>query len=346
MKRITYIDILKFFGIFLLLFEHTGNYVVLSGNYSLLKVWICSFHMPLFFVAYGMTHSGESILFKDASIYKSIFAFVEKKFSSLIIPYFLWSLIYSKGLGTEFFIGVLYGTNQSLYEAHTYQVLWFFPVFFLSNILYQIVIEISLRFRFKHLCFALSAIAFGTCSLLLRNLHAGWGIIFGFDIALTGAIYVILGKYIRILFDYIINKKAYILFAVIWVFIPLGWFIAHNNVADGYDVNIMAWAVYGKSYILGFVAAILNICGLLSACYFLRNIRFLPWLGKTTMLIMCIHPIVFQYSVVFCALHCGTEIFLALLNSIITVLISIPVFLFVNRYIPILIGKRSKEIAR
>lgn len=53
-KRIAYIDILKFLGIALLLFEHTGNWVQLGGIYNPIKVWICSFHMPLFFIAYGM----------------------------------------------------------------------------------------------------------------------------------------------------------------------------------------------------------------------------------------------------------------------------------------------------
>ena len=53
-NRVTYIDILKCFGIFFLLFEHTGNWCSLEGYYTLIKVWICSFHMPLFFAAYGM----------------------------------------------------------------------------------------------------------------------------------------------------------------------------------------------------------------------------------------------------------------------------------------------------
>lgn len=53
-SRVAYIDTLKFFGIFILLFEHTGNWTSLNGIYNPVKIWICSFHMPLFFIAYGM----------------------------------------------------------------------------------------------------------------------------------------------------------------------------------------------------------------------------------------------------------------------------------------------------
>ena len=61
-ERKSYIDVAKFVAIFLLYVEHTGLFVNLSGRgYIALKIWICSFHMPLFFIVFGMVISTEAV---------------------------------------------------------------------------------------------------------------------------------------------------------------------------------------------------------------------------------------------------------------------------------------------
>ena len=61
------------------------------------------------------------------------------------------------------------------------------------------------------------------------------------------------------------------------------------------------------------------------------------------MLIMCIHPMVYKFSVEFCITQYRNSIIIAILNSIITFLVSVPVYYLVNRYCPVLIGKGTKN---
>ena len=100
-KRLKYIDIVKFLGIFLLFIEHTGNWTELGGKYNYLKIWICSFHMPLFFIIYGMVVSP-----KYLNGFKEWKSFFYKKVKSLLIPYLIWGMIYTHSIDTNFFKGM------------------------------------------------------------------------------------------------------------------------------------------------------------------------------------------------------------------------------------------------
>ncbi len=344
MKRISYIDILKFFGVFFLLYEHAGNWCIFEGTYNSIKVWICSFHMPLFFVAYGMACSGKSIFLYDKGLCKSILEFITRRFSSLLVPYMIWSLLYTTDFSVVFLKGVLYGSNQSLYDAHTYQVLWFFPTFFLSTVLFQIVIELSLRFKHDHLVYLIYSFVCGSASYLLSVNRGDWGRWFGFDIAFTGVVYMIIGIYARKVFDFLLNRKKYILLCVLPVFIPLGWLIAQNNILEGFNTYIMAWAVYGDSYTMGILSASLSIFGVLSICAILRKIGFLSFLGRNSMTIICLHRLIFPFSIPFSVLHFTNDMLIPFVNTLISIIVSVPIILFFNRYCPAIVGKRYKAV--
>ena len=341
MKRISYIDIFKFFGVFFLLFEHAGNWCIFGSTYNSVKVWICSFHMPLFFVAYGMACSGKSIFLDDIGHCKSILGFIDRRFGSLLVPYIVWSMLYASDFSIGFFKGVLYGSNQSLYDANTFQVLWFFPTFFLSTLIFQILTELLLRLKHEHFINLIFCLICGSVSYLLSVNRGTWGRWFGYDIAFTGVVYMIIGIYARKMFDYLLNRKNYVLLCVLPVFIPLGWLIACNNLLDGFNTNIMAWAVYGESYILGILSACFSILGVLSLCVIIRNMGFISFLGQNSMTIICLHRLIFRFSIPFSVLHFNNDMMISLENTIITIIVSIPIILFVNRYCPAIVGKKS-----
>ena len=70
-NRIVEIDLLKGFGIVLMIMGHIG-----FGK--AFDTWIHSFHMPIFFVISGFLWKKRNISFKD---------FFKRKASSLLIPY-------------------------------------------------------------------------------------------------------------------------------------------------------------------------------------------------------------------------------------------------------------------
>lgn len=125
-QRIEYIDCAKFICIFLLLVEHAGNWSDLSGGgYSALKLWICSFHMPLFFyrIWHGVKLQRTEILERlekirsasDQSIGRTLFKLfkvcynirLSTKRSSVDIPSALASSISRSILGAFFPVSML-----------------------------------------------------------------------------------------------------------------------------------------------------------------------------------------------------------------------------------------------
>lgn len=348
-KRIAYIDILKFLGIALLLFEHTGNWAQLGGIYNPIKVWICSFHMPLFFIAYGMVVRNCSFKVKNLN---EVLVFLEKRFVGLIIPYFLWCCIYTSNYGVDFFKGVAYGTNPSLGIAGTNQVLWFLPAIFLATLIYQLLLVLSTKINGRNVIvyWGVSMLLCGGISLLLKKFTPEWGWWFGLDIAFSGCVFMISGRYLRKIVDWLEqrNEKIVVLVAIVLLIIGVkcAW---HNEPVESW-VTIMACGIYGKNYILFILGACINTLAIaLVGGAIAKKDRILAWIGENSLIIMAIHYIIFPYSINICNTylseiywnqHCISNILIPLGNVIITCLVCIPIIFFVNRYMPILKGKR------
>lgn len=84
-ERVEFLDVIKGFGILLLLLSHS-----ISGE-SLLKTWIFSFHMPLFFWC-----SGYLIAIKypnGKELQGKLGRLLAKKALSILIPYIVFSLL-------------------------------------------------------------------------------------------------------------------------------------------------------------------------------------------------------------------------------------------------------------
>lgn len=126
-KRIVWIDIAKALGIFLVIMGHTGFPI-------LIRCWIYSFHMPLFFFISGLW-------FKELEIRENI----KKKFKSYLIPFYGYSLIFL-AINYILFRDKLQLQNSLLDIAvgkGSYPILWFlFALFFVENI-YLIVYKIA-----------------------------------------------------------------------------------------------------------------------------------------------------------------------------------------------------------
>ena len=81
-QRLAYVDIAKTLALFIVILFHKQGILQ-----TILQRFGASFHMPIFFFLYGMTTSGGATLEKP-------WCGVMRRFRSLMVPYFLWSLIY------------------------------------------------------------------------------------------------------------------------------------------------------------------------------------------------------------------------------------------------------------
>lgn len=332
-QRLEYIDIAKFLCIFLLFVEHTGNWTALSGRYNYIKIWICSFHMPAFFILYGMVASNHALEWKK---------FIVKRIKSLVVPYIIWAMIYAPSITNNFLKGVLYGTNQSLGYAETNQVLWFLTAMFTATIIYQAILWINSYLNDKyHLVICVVEIVICVLlSLVIKETNTNiWGSLWNIDIAFTGTAFILLGSKLRSVCTFIKEKsKGTIVFLGSFCVI-LGFFLAQLDQPKEFWVTIMALGYYGKYYILFMAIAVLNTVGICCWSMLLEKITVLAWLGEGSLFLMAIHYIIFPYTVTLCTRMTTHNIAIAINNAGICTLISIPLLAMINKYIPVLKGK-------
>lgn len=128
-KRITYFDMVKGLAIILVVLGHI-EYIS-----DPLRIWISSFHMPVFFVVSGML-----IRYKDEAS-AGLSDSVKKKARGILIPYFWFSVLY-------FFIDIInvfrceitsVTFTRDIVDSLTgygVSVLWFLPALFLSEVFF------------------------------------------------------------------------------------------------------------------------------------------------------------------------------------------------------------------
>lgn len=147
-KRVEFIDIARGFAIIFIVCGHTITY---SSHCDLIYKILCGFHVVLFFILSGYTFK----IKEDETFLK----FVEKKFKRIMIPYFIWAILFlipffifgekvSNTLGAKanFELGnqlfnVLYGNgNSQALKQNT--ALWFLPALFSMEFIYYWIIRL------------------------------------------------------------------------------------------------------------------------------------------------------------------------------------------------------------
>lgn len=125
-----YIEVMKGIGAIFVVIGH------LVTPDSFLKIYLYSFHMPLFFFITGIT-------FNENRPFKT---FLYKRFKSLIVPYFAFVLpsavIFfdiTKNMGLKDILTNIFFIDSSIIWNSS---LWFLPVLFLTNILFYIICKI------------------------------------------------------------------------------------------------------------------------------------------------------------------------------------------------------------
>lgn len=134
-KRITYFDLVKGIGIILVVLGHMEN---ISTE---LRIWISSFHMPLFFVVSGMliAAKNEVDISFDNNRY-NIKGLIKKKAKGIIVPYLWFSLIYIPiDIANLFVLGNVdrHTFIQNILDSATFSgvsVMWFLPALFIAEV--------------------------------------------------------------------------------------------------------------------------------------------------------------------------------------------------------------------
>lgn len=262
---------------------------------SLPSSWILGFCMPAFFFASG-------ILLKDSPASPAEAAGeIRKRFFSLMVPYFLWSLLWLLVWGTltpQALCWIAHGSHKALFLAKALTSLWFLPVLFLACSAWSVA-RMAFGRHFGPWIRTLLAAAAFAAAFLLPRLRVGWP--WGADVACCALACLAAGNLaapaIARLRGFAARGGSALLLPLLLSFIGLAGTLAWrlNHPPHGY-VNV-AEASYGNSFLFLAVAAsgtLFAVC----LSVFLEAVldggrasllRWLELLGMNALGILCIH---------------------------------------------------------
>lgn len=334
-ERKSYLDVAKLFAVLSVIYVHC------SITYNPIRRTIGTFFMPVFFMIYGIASSKRPI--RAAEELRNFFL---GKVKSLLVPYVLWALIYAPAIDVTFCKGVLYGTNHSLGAARTNMVLWFLPCMFTAVFLFQIYINILFIINWK-----MGRVAYALVAMCICGAVSLWGnpyspIFFGFDIAFSGCLFMIMGGGYSEMFGDYWEKKPFwvklvlgmILFVIAYVFVTLNLPYLKEL---GYQGVVMALGAYGR-YDLFLGGAIAGSLALLMIAMLFQKVRLFAYMGRFSLVIMAVHHILFTFVKPWCEpiqnMRYGEQLF-PITVTLCCFIICIPLCYIIDWAVPELNGK-------
>ena len=345
--RLEYLDIAKAILIISVLMGHCMDP---EGKIPFWAKLIYSFHMPLFFAVCGITsHKAQ-----DYSL-KGFLKFLGTNAFALILPYFIWGLIYSpfnlKSMGV-----LLYGSGNMIIAggAGNFQF-WFLPCLFLARVgMYGVIFLEQKVYKYRvPVLFALAVINFaiGFLAPMLEN-----GYPWCADIAFVAMGFMILS---HLNADYLnaMDRKPMWIQGVLAVgagtILLLGNLYGATGLTAGFVS--MCTSEYGNIFWFLFNALAGMIC-VRSVSSMIARIdissrlgwfkKSMNWLGQNTMGIFITHM---PFTVVYIAFPFSamlqtspSEFGMACVCASLMLAFSIVVTLFINTVCPELIGRHRK----
>lgn len=301
-----------------------------------IKAWIYAFHMPVFFFVTGYVLNIEGSGFR---------VFVDKYFKRLLIPYFIWALIFAK-LTIPNLLLVLYGSYASIVKAGSLSSLWFLPVMFIAVVLFFLTKTVlrHLSFDKPWVNLVLCAAAFVSGVSIPR---IGQGYPWSINVSLVAYSFLVLGALLRPYMEGIyrrLEKKNVWMVAGASLLFFAGTMLYKLNIPEQGNV-LMGNARYGNPAFF----AVTSVCGVLllfTLSVLLdfvsrKELGFLSFVGQNTLCIFAVQkPIIRCFNSLFHHVHVPDGV--ALVSTTLgTLLISCAICLIVNRFAPVIVGKQA-----
>lgn len=313
--RVSWIDVLKEIGIVLVVIGHIYLNPIVDN-------WLYSFHMPLFFWAGGLVYKEKPILVD-----------VRRRIQTIVVPYFSFGfliLLYWQIIERRFressmslsdsILGLFFGDYDKLdFNVH----LWFLPCFFLTVILFNILV-----------CLGGNKVAY-TVSVLMSCIY----IVFPMQELYWGfnRVFKYIGFYaIGVLFSQrtikILEKKV-ASFICACVLLSLNFILAYIHQVDG---------------IMWYITALIGGTGVVLVAYIVSENYVLQYLGRVSLIILCIHGPIYRIVVKILSilLHLKTDtirnnFLLVMIVVGITIVICSLGYEVVMKIFPWMLGKRE-----
>ena len=343
LNRINFIDIARGISI---IFIVLGHIFVHSAHCSYLFKFLYSFHVVLFFVISGF-------VFNESS--NNYFSFIYKKIKRILVPYFIWSLIFlipfsffgkdvSSSIGIEFNNSIIQSLKNIIYGSGANSALrqnsslWFLPALFSIEIVYYLIIRTIKKYNMNYYIplFFLIILSF------IKYYFFNFTLPFGLNTCLEIGFFFYIG--------YILRKNNYFeknnsIFLIIILF-AIGIVAAFAN-------NIVSCIEYEYGNLtLTIISGITLSLVVIAISYRISHCYILEYIGKNSLGILCFHKIIviiFQTKVGFLSqllndsnIYC--EVFLAIIVAVISIFTSLLINEFLKLFFPISIGEKKELI--
>ena len=280
--------------------------------------------MPLFFLAGGWAYKKKPIL-RD----------IRRRINTIVVPYFsfgllilvYWQLIERRFRDSDMsFVDSLIGLLSGSYENLDFNVhLWFLPCFFMTVILFNVLVNVC----GKKIAFFVSVLM-SLIYIALPMPELFWGINRVFKYIGFYAIGVLLATKGA---GVVKSKKGATLIALI--LLALNFYLSLYNLTTG---------------IMWFITGLIGVSSLVLICQVTNENRILQYFGRISLIILCIHGPVYRIvvKIVSIPLHMSTDIvreniFLAMVVVAITMIICSLAYEIVMRVTPWMLGKSNSK---
>lgn len=140
--------------------------------------------MPLFFILAGMS--------VRLSAVKSWRYFLRRNILALLVPYFVWGMIYAP-FTFKNILPMAYGSWENLAKIGTLTSLWYLPCFFAARIITQFVVSFLMAHNIKNIPLWCGIAAVPALVIGFMIPHPTGGLPFGIDIAFVASGVILLG---------------------------------------------------------------------------------------------------------------------------------------------------------
>lgn len=325
-ERVGWIDQLKGFGIFLVVYGH---------NFPFTEKYIYSFHMPLFFIIAGVFHP-------STQNYK----YILKRIKNILVPYFMWSFFlflfwfilgrfYGESVNYNLsafnnFIGIFYAQGGPSFMDWGIPM-WFLPTIFLTFLTFYLIQLI--RQKYLKLFCLLIVVILGFFLPRYFNFKFIWSL----DVALVSLIFYAFGFQIKTFLAKPIYRFHWL--SVLTLFIIHLSLFNFNTKIDMYRSN------YGNEFLF-----ILN--GIIGTLFYIQLFRSIPkikvlsLMGKFTIPILALQIRALTF-IKFCLIIIfGVKFFdftelAKFILAIFQIILIVSFYPLINKFIPILNGSRK-----
>ncbi|NLG03629.1 MAG: acyltransferase family protein [Clostridia bacterium] len=350
-KRLQYFDLAKGIGILLVIIGHLqGNDIFSLSPYILpFCTWIFSFHMPLFFLISGMLMKYRN----DQEI--SLSNLIKKRFISIMIPYFCFSMIYLSVVFYALLIQksimpeTLYVNLWYVFSTYGMSVLWFLPTLFFAEIIFLFLLKklnrkvlaitiVTITATISVVNYLISQLTFS--SPIMERIHE-------LSIAVMRPFLALIFIYIGYLvFSYFKESEKVIGKEIIIGIVLLIIGIVFFRVNGGVDFR----SLVQKNLFFYYLCSVSTSLGLILICKNCHvTLKLLTFCGKNSLIIMAVHnnSTILFYAMKFSMFvnqyltHARGYICYFIIFAIL-LLYSILITLLINHFFPFIIGKKKK----